>query len=315
MEHTLSRYLSAIETSSRSGDTASGDSGLPTLDMDLDNDWLQEPAPFADGGYYRFVGEHGYERFYGFSSMFSLYAETQSACRHLASSLSTYEADTSQPTGDSLERMNACLSTLRLRLTEADALFERLSQDSTMLQDPDHIDNPPSLPPRALLEVFADTYFTEISPLLPIFDRTSVMAAMEKQYESDIDPPDPAWITSFNYILLQTLSSKLSASKKSGLITRSTIEDSLITNLLTNARRCYYCFEKLLQPRLANVQALLSLALTALKYFRFPMFESVFAQACQLSKAIGLHQRTDGPNERERQDLFWSLFIVDVSGP
>lgn len=49
------------------------------------------------------------------------------------------------------------------------------------------------------------------------------------------------------------------------------------------------------------------------------MFETVFAQACQLSKSIGLHHemarhnRTTGSLELERHRLFWSLFIVDVS--
>jgi hypothetical protein len=51
------------------------------------------------------------------------------------------------------------------------------------------------------------------------------------------------------------------------------------------------------------------------------MFETLFAQACQLSKSIGLHHAvsrhgtTDGQLETERQNLFWSLFIVDVSSP
>ncbi len=49
------------------------------------------------------------------------------------------------------------------------------------------------------------------------------------------------------------------------------------------------------------------------------MFETLFAQACQLSKSIGLHHAVsrhgtiDGQFETERQNLFWSLFIVDVS--
>jgi hypothetical protein len=51
------------------------------------------------------------------------------------------------------------------------------------------------------------------------------------------------------------------------------------------------------------------------------MFETLFAQACQLSKSIGLHHAVSRHGtasrylETERQNLFWSLFIVDVSYP
>lgn len=51
------------------------------------------------------------------------------------------------------------------------------------------------------------------------------------------------------------------------------------------------------------------------------MFETLFAQACQLSKSIGLHHAvsrhgtTNGQLDTERQNLFWSLFIVDVRSP
>lgn len=44
------------------------------------------------------------------------------------------------------------------------------------------------------------------------------------------------------------------------------------------------------------------------------MFETVFAQACQLARTIGLHQTAAGaPQEAERRRLFWCLFIIDVS--
>lgn len=57
-------------------------------------------------------------------------------------------------------------------------------------------------------------------------------------------------------------------------------------------------------------------ALVALRYFSFTMFETVFAQACQLARTIGLHQTAAGaPQEAERRHLFWCLFIIDVSVP
>ena len=56
-------------------------------------------------------------------------------------------------------------------------------------------------------------------------------------------------------------------------------------------------------------------ALVALKYFRYAIFETLFALACQVAKAIGLHQQVDsGTNhnsDAERINLFWTLFIMD----
>ena len=57
-------------------------------------------------------------------------------------------------------------------------------------------------------------------------------------------------------------------------------------------------------------------ALVALKYFRYAIFETLFALACQVAKAVGLHQQVDsGTNHNisnaERINLFWTLFITD----
>lgn len=46
------------------------------------------------------------------------------------------------------------------------------------------------------------------------------------------------------------------------------------------------------------------------------MFETVFTQACELAKSMGLHQSSSAADAKqcnECQKLFWSLFILDVS--
>jgi hypothetical protein len=53
--------------------------------------------------------------------------------------------------------------------------------------------------------------------------------------------------------------------------------------------------------------------LIALKYFSLATFETAFAQACQLAKSIGLHQSGSDSENAEQVDLWWSLFIIDVS--
>jgi hypothetical protein len=126
-----------------------------------------------------------------------------------------------------------------------------------------------------------------------------------------INNPDPAWMILFNNILLQTLDARNTATTRAGLVNHNILEDELIKSLLLNYQRGYNNFERLLRPQLVNVQALLSMALIALKYFSLATFETVFAQACQLAKSIGLHQRNSNSENAEQTDLWWSLFIID----
>ncbi|GKZ30003.1 hypothetical protein AbraIFM66950_007432 [Aspergillus brasiliensis] len=217
-----------------------------------------------------------------------IYAEAQAAGDKFASSLSPSSSPEPSAKGSFTPS-----SVLQAQIADASALFQRLATDSPPLLDfTQHDDHPPCLPPRAILEAFIDTYFTELSPLLPIYDRRSVLMAMQIQYET-LDAPDPAWIVSLSSILLQTLEAKSTAARKTGVMSPDTLEEELILHLLQNIRRCYNNFEGLLQPRMANVQALLSLALVTLKYFRFTPFETVFTQACELAKSMGLHRSMD----------------------
>lgn len=262
IEDVLARCLSVMEastsTQAHSTSTASRNNRHESSHMELSDDLMHESdhsdeehaVKLQSDRYYVFVGEHGYERFYGLSSMFTLYAEAQTACGQLMTSLSTYHGD---------EAIQSSVSALRSRLEEASELFQMMAQESPSVLEPNLGDLAPSIPPRALMEVFLDTYVSDLCPLLPIFDPRSVQAAIEEQYAPDMETPDLAWITSFNHILLQTLAAKLGASRKSGLMRGGSLEDGLLSNLLLNAERCYNNFEKLLRPRVANVQALLSL--------------------------------------------------------
>ncbi|GFN21100.1 Zn(II)2Cys6 transcription factor [Aspergillus tubingensis] len=238
----------------------------------------------------------------GYEQSSSIYTEAQAAGDQFALSLPP-----SNSPGLSIEAPSTSGSLLQAQIARLSALFQRLAKDKPPLLDfPQYDDQPSRLPPRAFLETFIDTYFTELNPLLPIYDRQSVLTAMRTQYET-MDVPDPAWIVSLNSILLQTLEGKSTAAKKTGMIP---LEAGLITYLLQNIRQCFNNFQILLEPRMANVQALLSLALFALKYLQFTMFEALFTQACELAKSMGLH-RSKGKPCAEGRNLFWSLFIID----
>ncbi|PYH96173.1 hypothetical protein BO71DRAFT_428393 [Aspergillus ellipticus CBS 707.79] len=247
--------LSAVEVSQ-----------TPSKSIQEPNIWIAVPVDprigpaISDDSLTDSLSDQGCERP---NSIGSLYAEAQAVSDYLALSLpQSQDSSSERPIN---EGTSPQASVLRAQLTEAGALFQRLANGSPTPADPDpepYDGLPPCLPPRALLEVFVETYFTELSPLLPIYDWSSVVAAMESECPVQRSPGN------------------------------------------------HSNFQHLLQPRLANVQALLSMALIALKYFDFTMFETVFAQACEIATSIGLHQSCakQGP---ECRNLFWALFITD----
>lgn len=55
-----------------------------------------------------------------------------------------------------------------------------------------------------------------------------------------------------------------------------------------------------------------------MEYFDFAIFQTIFAQVCELSRLIGLHLMTTTPPTEDEavddqpKDLFWSIFLVDV---
>jgi hypothetical protein len=150
-------------------------------------------------------------------------------------------------------------SSLQSQLKEASELFAKLARESPASSIPESDGLLPSLPPRALLEDRLESYFTGVSPFLPVYDQQRVVSAIEEQYGPSINSPDPAWVISFSNILLQTLDAQYSAATSAGLISHNIMEEELIKSLLLNCRRGYNNFERLLRPQLANVQALLSM--------------------------------------------------------
>ncbi|OJJ67550.1 hypothetical protein ASPBRDRAFT_47611 [Aspergillus brasiliensis CBS 101740] len=244
------------------------------------------------------------------SPVASLYFEAQAVGNQLLSLMSSKDGSkAASPRGREALTLSPSVGA---HLTDANQLFQELATGPPPVSEPKYDDLPPALPPRTLLEGFVEAYFTDLNPFLPLYDRQTVLDAIEQQYGSRSDGPDLAWVCSFNSILLHTLEAKSSAARPGGQTGDSTLERGLVVHLLLNARRCYNHFERLLQPRLANVQSLFSMALVALRYFSFTMFETVFAQACQLARTIGLHQTPPGTaQESERRQLYWSLFIID----
>ncbi|KEY79761.1 transcription factor C6 [Aspergillus fumigatus] len=314
IEEALIRCLSAVERSQTpSNATARQSSVIPSDDSshpDPNDSAPTDGNTLTDASLETNAEACNDPTFPGSTPIASLYTEAQAACDRLRSVVPFASPD-SQHSPASPDFIPDRTGSLQSRLQEVGELFEKFARESPVMSIPESDGLLPSLPPRALVETCLETYFACLSPFLPLYSRQSVMAAIDEQYGPRVNSPDPAWVISFNNILLQTLDARYSAATRAGSITHNLLEEELIKSLLLNYRRGYNNFERLLRPQLANVQALLSMALIALKYFSLATFETVFAQACQLAKSIGLHQSSPDSENAEQKDLWWSLFIID----
>jgi hypothetical protein len=260
IEEALLRCLSAVERSKTPSNAATRQSSVIQSGgshNDPNDSQHMDGNSFIDASETR-PKQCNRHAFPGSTPIASLYTEAQAACDRLRSLLLFLNPD-SQYSPASLDFTPDQICSLQSRLKEASELFETLSRESPFLPIPESDGLLPSLPPRALLEACLETYFTCLSPILPIYGRQSVASAIEEQYGPMIDNPDPAWVISFSNILLQTLDAKYSAATKGGLFSHNVLEEELIKSLVLNCRRGYNNFERLLRPQLANVQALLSM--------------------------------------------------------
>ena len=197
------------------------------------------------------------ERFFGSGSMYSIWVEIISTTKALFAR-SSPEPQNSQNPKRSLE--NAVVATLDQNLISAlERACEHLQNYSAEPAQEGCSDRTPlSLPPRFLLETILDPFLKELNPILPIFARSSLLEAIKVQYDPRQQQQlDPAWAICFNNLILRILTTKASRSVESPA--RNTMDDRLRTHLLLNAQRCYSDLGGLLKPRIANVQALLSM--------------------------------------------------------
>ncbi|TAQ91168.1 hypothetical protein B7494_g548 [Chlorociboria aeruginascens] len=318
IELTMTKCVDRIERSTKSEPRPSSD--LLPLSSEGDDASMSICSP--ENGernhteYHHSIGKNGYERFYCSSSMYSLFAEAKGASERLLNPNSRGGS----PSG-SAETNNVSLNLLALHDASFPHKLQRVCDLLDKVGTNTHGDLSGdglalSLPPRSILETFVQPYLANINPTLPMFHKSSLLAAIENQYDHQRSHPDPALIVCFNNIILQTLNIKSGFDFKCRNSAPGTMDDDLMASFLVNARRGFDNFERLLKPRLVNVQALLSMALVAITHFSYATFEIVFSQACQLAKAIGLHQQGHARNDTspaaiERRNLFWALFIVD----
>ena len=185
---------------------------------------------------------------YGTSSLASLFNEIQGLIdTRLTDKKDSVSANGSTSPLDSLQECQLALRNIAKTLIYHDSL------------DVPGEDLPPTLPPREVLEAKVESYFSQANSILPIFRKSAFCENIQRIYTAATD--DIAWIICFNNIILQTLSADtiqhVDESDDSHVTQRNSSEKELLQPLLVNYRRGLKRIDRLLEPKLVNVQALL----------------------------------------------------------
>ena len=114
------------------------------------------------------------------------------------------------------------------------------------------------LPQRSLLEAVLDSYLENVSLDTALFCKETLFNAIEIQYSLDNSRVDKSWALCFNCILLQSLELK-SKLVRSGSNFGNLSNGDLETSILEALKQAVLNIEEYSQPRMINVQALLSL--------------------------------------------------------
>lgn len=188
------------------------------------------------------------EQHYGTSSLASLFSEIELI-------LETRLGDEKDNTVNSNETLRECQSALH-NMAKTMMYHDSLDLPSE--------DLPPTLPPKDVLDAVVDTYFGQVNSMLPVFRKDTFCENIQRIYDGGLDQADSAWILCFNNVILQTLSTDsiefLSPVDRRVATTQGESQEAeLLRPLLVNYRRGLKKLDCLLEPKLINIQALLTM--------------------------------------------------------
>ena len=195
------------------------------------------------------------EQYYGSSSLVSLLGEINS----LLEALVKDNADRALADGGPLPNQS---------LVECVAILSNISKNSVVDDRLDLSSDglPLTLPPKGLLDALIEPYFSQINCILPIFRKDKVCEAVRKEYEAGPHKTHGAWLLCFNNMIVQTLEARSFSSQtlsstddRSSSAYSSAMEVELLRPFLVNSRRGLEKLERFLEPKLVNVQALISM--------------------------------------------------------
>lgn len=112
-------------------------------------------------------------------------------------------------------------------------------------------------PPLSILQAMGTTYFDMLNDSFPMFSRRRIEELIKHYDDSGNGSQDVASSLCFNNIILLTLMAKVRRSLAQDV--PAVMELELLKTFLENALGAFRTLESLLHPKVANVQALLSL--------------------------------------------------------
>ena len=155
---------------------------------------------------------------------------------------------------------------------DLEALFSIMKSITSFSIEDDPLDLssdgiPLALPPKGLLDALIEPYFNQANWLFPVFRKEVFGKSVREAYEVGPAKTDSAWVVCFNNLIVQTLkartlgsSSQLSSEDgASHNMYNDAMEVELLRPFLVNSRRGLEKLERFLEPRLVNVQALISM--------------------------------------------------------
>ena len=195
------------------------------------------------------------EQYYGSSSLVSLLGEIHFLLEDLVKNNAGRALDDGGPIPN--QSLVECVSTTG-NISKMSVVDDRLDLSSDGL--------PLTLPPKGLLDALIEPYFSQINCILPIFRKEKVCEAVRKEYEVGTHKSNGAWLLCFNNMIVQTLEARSFSSQtqsstddRSSSAYSSAMEVELLRPFLVNSRRGLVKLERFLEPKLVNVQALISM--------------------------------------------------------
>ncbi|MCJ1357253.1 MAG: hypothetical protein MMC33_007249 [Icmadophila ericetorum] len=253
------------------------------------------------------------EQYYGSSSLVSLLGEIQVLLKQRSK-----ESDENSMIDNVMDRSDG--------LAECLTMMESIAKSSIM---DDHLDLsndgfPLGLPPKRILEPLLEPYFDQLHWSLPIFRREAFCENVRKCYVTEPGKVDLAWIVCFNSIIVQTLNARalgISSQALPEARTSHTYGDSMEVELLgpflINFRRGLDKLGRFLEPKLVNVQALISMCIIAQGNYEYRLASLLLHQACFVAKSMGLHQQKVRARDQTQEEtleckyVFWALYMLD----
>lgn len=142
----------------------------------------------------------------------------------------------------------------RLSQSCQDAFRPFIHSDHTDLS---HDDQQMTLPPEGLVKTLVQPFFEQINPIFPIFESSDqVEGYIKKAYTETDNQPDIALYLILNCITLHSLSAKYRNTPQD--TSEKNMDSELLKPFLINLRRAFRDTNRILKPRIMNVQALAS---------------------------------------------------------